>query len=63
MTVRELRTALGAFPPDAEVWVASDAEGNDFAILQDLDAGTIVSGQLVEAPHKKVHNSVVLWPA
>lgn len=57
MTVKQLREAIASERDDAIVFMAKDAEGNDYSLLADVDqeiVRDIDKGKSVEA--------VFLWP-
>ena len=39
MQVKELMALLKGLPQDTEVWMASDAEGNSFHHVEDVESG------------------------
>lgn len=64
MTVRELIKLLDHYPPEAEVVLSMDPEGNGFDTLHDLEIGCYVDGEFCcsdDDPYdRKSH--VCLWP-
>ena len=67
MTVKELKYLLAKCPDTWEVIMSSDAEGNSYSPLSNVDSAAYVpdstySGDLVDEEYRPVHNSVVFWP-
>ncbi len=67
MKVRELIQDLLLADPEHEVWVATDAEGNDFKpIAEDpYDPATVEDGEVYLGDDTGVApaNAIVLWPS
>lgn len=77
MTVKDLRRMLTLVPDDATVIVAKDTKGNDFKLLDDLEAGNFerLLGYTVFMSEDEINvakadgsdakypfNAVCLWP-
>lgn len=67
MTVKELWEILHAYPQDAEIVLASDAEGNSYSPLAEHDAGyyrpaNTWSGEVTAKKVKGSKEVLVLWP-
>lgn len=67
MTAKELIQELKKVPPETEVLVSSDEEGNSFRAAYQLSAEAMIpagrGNYEMDANEKAKQNYLVLWPA
>jgi len=59
MTVQQLIDRLKVLPPNFEVWLSKDAEGNGFDTLFAVETGNMKDR---EPNYDSPHDSAILWP-
>lgn len=63
MTVQQLIDKLKVLPPNFEVWLSKDSEGNDFDTLYTVETGSMEDYKNNMGPdYNAPHDSVILWP-